>query len=166
MAIKCIDYGTRKMAYPLLKTGVAVAKGDLIYIDTADNNTAKPAGSFTWNTSLAQTQTDFHAVFLGIADQDFAGETFTNVQQYGFPENRIAVITDPNAIFEGDQAAATVKTGDLIGAAKQSGNLLEPQKVVGTSTEATSIGRITKDFGTNATKVRFQITPARGSLLA
>lgn len=154
---KFLHSNTKKRPY-LVKTGVAIVKGDLLYADFADDNRVKPAGSLTWNSSLLQTQTDFALRFVGVAEQDYTGTTFTTTPaEYGLQTGEIMVLED--GVFEMDCASATFRSGTLVGPAKQSGNLLEPQKVVQTGTEVSSIGRVYQAQLTAGTRVKFSIHP-------
>lgn len=158
MAIaKYLHSGTKLTPY-LLKSGTAVVKGDLLYADFADDNRVKPAGSLTWNSTLLQTQTDFALRFVGVSDQDYDGTTFTTAPNaYGLQTGEVMVRED--GVFEMDCASATFRSRTLVGPAKQSGNLLEPQKVVQTGTEVSSIGRVYQAQLTAGTRVKFSIHP-------
>lgn len=116
--------------------------GDMAWLDTDD---VKPASDFTWNTSLAQTQADFKAKFIGMsADRSRAGDT----DQVG---------VDKNGVKEFTCAAATFEVGDLVGPAKASGNALENQKVVSVASEDYAIGRVAKRYSSSTTTVEIDI---------
>lgn len=142
------------------KAGVAAYIGDCVYQDAADGHTAKPGGSFTWDTDLATTQTAFALVFVGVAMQGYDG---SNANAYGIKDGYLRVAS--RGIFEFDCASANFKVGDRVGLAKQSGNLLEPQKVVAVDSDAKAIGRVVEDK-TSATKIKVEIFPKRTMILA
>lgn len=152
-----LEQNTKKRPY-LVKSGVSITKGDMLYADFSDDNRVKPASSLAWNSTLAQTQTDFALRFVGIADQDYSGTTFTTTPtEYGLQRGEIMVLED--GVFEDNCASATFRCGTLIGPAKQSGNALEASKVVQTATEVTSIGRVWQAQHTAGTTVKFSIHP-------
>lgn len=133
------------------KAGVAIEIGDALYVDTADGNTVKPAGSFTWDTNLATTQESFVDVFAGVSNQAFLSTQTArqiNVSQTG-------VFRFPCAAL-----GAAKRAGTMIGLAKQSGSLLEPQKVAEVATNDLAIGRLAEDAASGATEVLVRITAA------
>lgn len=148
-------YGETNPVSVPYKAAVAVEIGDLCWIDSADSYKVKPAGSFTWNTSLAQTQTDFHPTFAGVAAQGYDG---TNANAYGIKDGQLRIDTD--GVFEFDTASASYNVGDLVGPAKQTGNLLEPQKVAAVASEALAVGRVV-EATSSSTKVKVRIFPAK-----
>jgi len=157
MAVVYLHSNTKKRPY-LMKSGTAIAKGDLLFADFADDNRVKPAGSLTWNSTLLQTQTDFALRFVGVADQVYDGTTYTTAPNaYGLQRGEVMVLED--GVFEATCASATFRSGTLVGPAKQSGNLLEPQKVVQTGTEVSSIGRVYQAKLTADTTIKFSIHP-------
>ena len=86
---------------------------------------------------------------MGIArTASAAGET-TNVQ----------VDVSPEAVYEMDQASATIDIGTPVGPAKASGNALENQKVVA-STGTSCIGRAAADYQSATTRVRVTLASA------
>ncbi len=117
--------------YP--KTASALIKGgDLCYQETAGTLTS--AKDFTWNASLAQTQTDFHDAFAGVAiDGSLAAETRD-------------VTVAPTGVAEYPCAAvgSQLEIGTYIGPAQGTGNTLDPQKVVNVATSNLAIGRLAK----------------------
>lgn len=136
------------------KAAIAVAPGDLVYRDVADGYD-KPAGSFTWDTNLATTQPEFKAVFRGVSmARRFASQTTDG----GRTDGNILTTGEfryPCAALGGAQVV-----GALVGPAKQSGNLLEPQKVAIVATAALAIGVLTEDAATGATFLTFKISSA------
>jgi len=114
--------------------------GDLLWLDTDD---VKPASDLTWNTDLATTQTDFAAKFAGVAMQASAdGET---------DEIRVAT----TGVFEFNCDAATFEVGNKINCAKQTGNVLENQKVVEVTNNP--IGKVAKREPANSISVLAEI---------
>lgn len=153
-----LSQNTKKRPY-LVTSGTAIAKGDLLYANFANDNRVLPASSLAWNSSLAQTQTDFALRFVGVADEAYSGTTYTGEgpSEYGLQRGEIMVLED--GVFEDDCASATFRCGTLVGPAKQSGNALEANKVVQTGTEVTSIGRVWQAKHTADTTVKFSIHP-------
>lgn len=151
-------HGDKKQRPYPVDSGTAIVKGDLLYCDQADGYAVKPAGSFTWNSSLSQTQTDFALRFAGIADQDYSGATFSTApSEYGLQRGEIMV--NQGGVYEEDCASSSnFNPGTLLGPAKQSGNLLESSKVVQTSTEVTSIARVWQKCTFSST-VKLEIYP-------
>jgi hypothetical protein len=62
-------------------------------------------------------------------------------------------------VFLVDMASATQYASDLMGLAKQSGNLLEPQKVVAVTGENLAVGRLVKSYGSSKTQAEINIFP-------
>lgn len=133
------------------KTGIDYYIGDAVYVDTGDSNTIKPAGSFTWDTNLATTQESFVDVFAGVMCQAALAA------QAG---RKLVVAT--KGVFRFDCAAlgAAKRAGTLFGMAKQTGNLLEPQKVAEVATNDLAVGRLAEDAPSGATEVLIEITSA------
>ena len=134
------------------------AVGDHVFSDKTDGFVIKPAADFTWDSTLATTQTAFCLRYAGVVMQTYTGSAFTGEgpNEYGLQDGYALVYED--GVFEDNCASASFKAGTLVGIAKASGNALESQKVVQTSTEVTSIGRVYED-ATSATKVKFTIHP-------
>lgn len=147
----------RPRPYPV-DSGSDFQVGDLVYSDAADGFAVKPAADFTWNSTLATTQSDFALRFAGVVMGTYAGTTFTGEgpNEYGLQKGEVMVAQ--GGVYEFDCASASFKPGTLLGPAKQSGNALESQKLVQTSTEATSIARVWQKT-TSATRVKAQIYP-------
>ena len=132
-------------SYPVASATV-IAIGDMVWSNSGE---VKPAADYTWDTNLATTQGTFAAAFVGIArTASAAGET-TNVQGDVSPE----------AVYEMDQASATIDIGTPVGPAKASGNALENQKVVA-STGTSCIGRAAADYQSATTRVRVTLASA------
>lgn len=126
-------------------TATVISIGDLCWQDSAAANTPKPASDVSWNVDLATTQADFIATFLGDAAQASAsGDTD-------------AIRLGTTGVYEFDCAAATFAIGDLVGPAKQTGNLLENQKVAAVAGVTMAVGRVAEDVPANATTVKVRI---------
>lgn len=142
-------YGDTNPVKSIAKASATViAIGDLLYRDAGASNVPKPAGDFTWDTDLATTQESFVDAFLGVSlSKGRSGDT-----------NPIRYAT--KGVFEFDCASATFAAGAMVGCAKQSGNLLEPQKVAAVATADLAIGRVEKDYPSATTKVLVRIFSA------
>lgn len=128
--------------YYSVDSATVIEIGDNVWQDTND---VKPASDFTWNASLAQTQADFKAKYIGMsADRSRAGDT-----------NDVGV--DKNGIKKFTCASASFEIGDLVGPAKASGNALENQKVVAVASEDYAIGRVAKRYAAVTTEVEVDI---------
>jgi hypothetical protein len=154
-------YGDTAPAIVAFDVGTAIELGSLCYIDASDSNTAKAAGSFTWDTDLATTQAAFHLVFMGVAMQSYDGDAAPH--DIGLKDGKIRIATE--GVFEFDCASATFAAGALVGPAKQTGDLLEPQKVVAVATESLAIGRV-QEAVASATKVKVRIRSPKMNLSA
>lgn len=148
------DPSPTKSAVPL--SAVLIAKGDLVGQAVSGGITgATSAGAITegmpypasdqpWDTSLAVTQENFHDSFLGVAAQrSRSGDVDP-------------VVVNTRGVHEFDCASASFKNGALVGAAKQSGNLLEDKKVVAVATANLAIGRVCGDHA-SVTKVLVEV---------
>lgn len=126
-------------SYPVASATV-ISIGDMLWSNSGE---VKPAADFTWDTNIATTQASFAALFVGIAVTPSASGETTNVQ----------VDVSPEAVYECDQASATIDIGTPVGPAKASGNALENQKVVA-ATGTSCIGRAASDHQSATTRVR------------
>jgi len=142
MSSKILFYDPMIINVPVDDT-TAIAKGDMLDLSSGK---AIPAASVTWNTSLAQTQTDMAAAFLGVADS-------AKIASDG--QTTIRVATRP--VVEFDCASATFSLMDKVGAAKQSGNALENQKVAAVANVAYAIGRVYQNYASATTKVKVMV---------
>ena len=154
---KYLSGDTNAKPYPI-DSGSDFLVGDLVYCDAADGFAIKPAADFTWNSTLATTQSDFALRFAGVVLGTYTGATFSGEGPAEYGLQRGQVMVAQAGVFEFDCASATFYPSTLIGPAKQSGNALESQKVVQTSTEVTSIGRVWEK-ATSATRVKVEIDP-------
>jgi hypothetical protein len=125
-------------------TGDLITRGDFLWIDSGNANAPRPASAYTWDTNLLTTQTSFKLVFAGIALSDKPVGSVVPI--------RIGTAGE----YDFDQASGTGALGDLMGPAKQSGNLLENQKVA-VAVVAGAIGRRTKVSTANVTKTRVRV---------
>jgi hypothetical protein len=132
-----------------IAAGVTIQIGDLVEQDSSGNVT--PASALAWTTDLPTTQAAFHAAFLGVAMQRSLS---TDTQP-------IRVAT--TGVFEMACAAATFNLGDLVGPAKDTGNLLLNQSVVGLAAgnEGKSIGRVANYVNPASTQVLVSIVSTR-----
>jgi hypothetical protein len=133
---------------------IATAKtcngGDLVGISS---NTLVKASDTAWDTNLATTQTAFAALFLGIVTQHHTDSTKARV--WGNSEdNKIQVAT--GGFWEMDCASATFTIGQYIGAAKDTGNALLDNKVVGVSGASLAIG-VVCEYQPSVTRVKFRL---------
>jgi hypothetical protein len=154
--------GTEPVAAPY-KSGLTVNTGDLVYIDSGDSYTVKPANALTWSTSLAPTQGVFVASFLGVAAQTYNSSQTNTV---GIGDGNLRV--DTAGVFDFDTAASSFNVGDLVGPDKDTGNNLLNQQVALVSSEADAIGRVVSNVltvvnGVNRVRVAIFGTKARVS---
>lgn len=138
-------YGeTKPVVTKAVATNTVIEIGDLV--EQAADGTVTPASARTWDSSLAETQADFHRKFLGVAMQR---------SQVG-DVSPIRVAT--SGTFEFDCAAAQFVIGGLLGPAKASGNALENQKVVAVALPSLAIGRAVQHHSSNTTSVYVEIS--------
>lgn len=132
-----------------IATAQAVAIGDLVAII---NGTMVRGQDVAWDTNLATTQAAFVNGFVGYSN---CAKPANVARVVGHPkDNEVLVITD--GVINLPCVPATYAVGDLVGLAKQTGNALESQKVVGVATEATAIGRC-RSAGTGLTSIDVQL---------
>lgn len=148
MSAQYIREETHPVIAPVL-TAQAVERGDLVGISSGNVVRAEDTA---WNTNIGTTQTDFAAIFAGVSGQ--RKEADVARVDGNSEDNAIRVST--TGIYEFDCASATFTVGQLVGPAKQTGDLLESQKVVGVATEALAIGRVV-EAGTSITKVKVRL---------
>lgn len=138
---------TNPVFAPVL-TAQAVAIGDIVGLSSGNVVRAEDTA---WDTNIGTTQTAFALLFLGVASQRKVAAV-ARVDGNG-KDNLIRI--NPQGIYLSDCASATFAVGDLVGPAKQTGNLLESQKVVAVASEALAIGRVV-EAGTSVTQVKWQ----------
>lgn len=147
-----LAYGdSRPVMVPVAKAK-AVAKDDLCA--RADDGTFYKASEQAWDTDLATTQAAFVAKFLGSSAQDKVADEWV-YGNAGVDESNVRVNTGGVVPFTA--AAGTYLMGSLVGPAKQSGNLLENQKVALVATENLAIGRVRQGFGVNPSVVYVEL---------
>jgi hypothetical protein len=149
MAVSQYLYGTINPVVAPVLTAQAVAVGDIVGLSSGN---VVRASDETWDTNLATTQTAFVTRFLGVSGQQ---KDATVARVFGNSSDNLIRI-DCSGIFEFDCASATFAIGDLVGCAKQTGNLLEAQKVVAVASEALAIGRVV-EAGASITRVKIQL---------
>lgn len=139
------QYGDAKpVVTKAVPTATVIEQQDMIGQIAADG-LPFPAASQAWDTDLATTQTAFILLFLGISTEfSRAGDV-------------APIKVNTAGVHEMECAAAQFKIGDLVGPAKQSGNLLENRKVVAVATEALAVGRVARDYPANTTTVLVEI---------
>lgn len=103
--------------------------------------------------ATVMSQADFASKFVGLAGQRYDG---SNATAYGIKDGYLRF--ERGGVFEFDTASASYNYGDLVGPAKQSGSLLEPQKVALVANKYLAIGRVIKPT-TSATKVIVETMP-------
>ena len=120
-----------------------------------------PGGVAVSSGALQLTQYNFAQAFLGVSNQTkIANNAFIFGSSLDPNGNVLMmVIRGPSAIIEFDCAAATFNVGDYIAPAKDTGNALLNQKVVGLGSgnqlqlEKLAIGRVSTYYSANTTKV-------------
>ena len=115
--------------------------GDLVYMDVSTDEVF-PVSGFTWDTNIATTQAAMANVFVGVCRTKKAAGV----------AGPISVDVSPDSVYECSCASADFLHGAPLGAAKQSGNALENQKVVG-AVAASSIAKAT-EARAGTTKIR------------
>lgn len=145
-------YGDTRPVLANVLTAQGVAVYDLVGM-VGTPPALQRAADQTWNSTLAATQADFRAVFLGVSGQ--TKRATTDVKPYGNSvDNTIRVDTD--GVYEFDCASATFEVGDFVGPAKDTGNALLNQTVVKVADEAHSIGQVV-ERGTSITRVKVKV---------
>lgn len=133
-----------------IATAKAVAKGDIV---GEAAGTLVKASDTTWDTNLATTQTAFALLFLGVCMQTKTSTTLARVPGNSV-DNKIMVA--PEGVYEFDCASASFNVGDYVGPAKQTGNLLEDQKIAAVASAALAIG-VVAEKTTSATRVKVKL---------
>lgn len=123
-------YGQQAIIRGAVDSATEIAMGDLVYLDTDD---IKPAGSETWSTDLAGTQTNFVNHFLGIALADHSAGSGIVLD---FP-----VDISPFSVYEMDCNDETHELGDMLTPIKASGNALVANKLKKTTTASVACAR-------------------------
>ncbi len=137
----------------------AVAMGDLVYKDASDHYD-KSAASFTWNGNLATTQEDFHDAFRGVSQvRRTVAQTVAGTHVTDGPIACTGEFCFPCAALE---SALYVANNSYVAIAQGTGNTLNPQKVIPTTTIALAIGKVTRDAPVGQTFIWFEIQPPLG----
>lgn len=110
--------GQRQLRSNAVDSATVVARGDMLFLyQYSLYDHVKPAADITWNSSLATTQADFAALFLGIAyEASASGET-----------DPISVDVSAESVYYFDVASSAYDIGDPLGPDKASGNALLSQ---------------------------------------
>lgn len=149
------QHGDYDQSEPVWKASTAVVPGDLIVRDTAGYDI--PAGAYTWNTDIGTTRDEARDAFRGVSmARRLASDAAAGGRGHGL------ILASGEFRFPLDAAAEAVQAvGSYVTFAKQSGNLLESQKVnVAAATQANAIGRLTKDVRIGDLYATFKIFPA------
>jgi len=120
--------------------------GDLVYQEVDD---VRAAASYTYGTTLAETQANFARQFIGVAlTASASGDT-----------DPITIGT--RGVYEFVCASATFNVGDLVGVDDNATpDALLSQQVIGMGQEAISaIGRVTELYSSATTSVQIEILP-------
>jgi hypothetical protein len=135
----------------------AVNDGDFVFKSTSDHYDYS-ALLFTWNASLAQTQTDFKAVFRGVSTtRRTAAQTAAATQA---PDGGILASGEFCFPCTAPGSAVYVAANSYVTIAQGTGNTLNPQKVVATTNVALAIGKLTRDVAATDTSMVFELMPA------
>lgn len=135
-----------------------ISYGESVNVDTYGGGRTPPASPLTVDATLA-TQYQFAQRFVGVAAQRYDG---SNANAYGIKDGLIRYST--SGVYAFDCAAATFNADDLVGPAKQTGNALEPQKVVLVGNVQLAVGRVVQPYTSNTTLVLVEIFPGRSNL--
>lgn len=149
MAAPLYLYGETNPIDCPVATAQAVTTGDIVGLTS---NTLARASDTTWNTSLAQTQADFRATFLGVAGQ--TKDNATAQIRGNSTANRCRVDTD--GVYLLKTASASYNIGDLVGPAKDTGNALLNDTVASVAAIDKAIGYVVEKT-TSATTVKVRI---------
>lgn len=147
------QHGNYDQTQAVWKAAIAVNPGDLIFRDVADLYD-KPAGSYTWDTDLATTQGTFKDVFRGVS---MARRLTTQLTDGGISDG--GILESGEFVYPCAALGSAAVVGALVGPAKQSGNLLESQKVAIASAVAGAIGVLSRDAALGALFLYFKISP-------
>jgi hypothetical protein len=152
------DGGIETASYPTAPN-IQINAGDLLVLDTTGAApVARPMSSVAWDTSLAQTQTDAAAVFLGVSlDQKNAADPTTRP---------IDVMVRGFASYPCTALAAALHSGAWIAPDGDGTHNLFDQQVVSVAAAGQAIGKLSREAGTGAVKLKFffQSTLVYGAL--
>lgn len=145
------QYGDARPQMITIAAAKTAEVGDIMGVASA---TLIKASDQAWDTNLATTQTAFALLFVGASAQKKAA----NADPYGNTgPNAGKLRVDTGGVRKYAAAAGTYNTGQLVGPAKQSGNLLEDNKVDDVATEALAIGRVVGDHGVDPAYVLVEL---------
>lgn len=135
-----------------IATQYAINNGDFLALVAGE---ALPAVDFTWAGSLALTQYDFVASFLGhTIQQKEAGVP----QVYGNTTSNILTVST-SGVYEADlNTPTTLKVGEFVGMAKDTGDNLLSQTVIKVASLPLAIG-VVVESGVSLSRCRFRILP-------
>jgi hypothetical protein len=124
--------------------------GSIVMVDSYGLGRVPPSAVLSGATEISQY--NFAQKFMGLAHQTKAANA---VRCYGSSEDN-KLIVHPGGCFLADCASATFAVGDAVGPAKQSGNALESQKLVGVADISLGVGYCI-EAGTSITTVKFEV---------
>lgn len=144
--------------------GYPIAMGDMVWVDPSSGGlltnctslkgllAVKGADAYPWTSNLLTTQTNFAAVFAGIAAQNWSAllDPCSSIQgNYGIKNGLIRV--DQSGTFEMACALNSIFLSAALVAPAQNGsnNAILPQTVVAVATKAPSIGFVVFPERTN-----------------
>lgn len=130
---------------------IAPIGADIVYVDSYGAGQVPPTAVLTDATTM--TQYNFCKNFFGVAMQRKLANVATPGTGGG-PANFLRVARA--GVFDFACASATFNVDDLVGPAKQTGNLLESQKVVAVTHRLLAVGRVV-DGGAALTTVRVRL---------
>lgn len=110
-----------------------------------------PAVAPVTSGALDVSQYTFCLSFVGVSGQRYDG---TNATAYGIKDGKVRVDTD--GVFDFACASASFNPGDLVGLAKQTGSLLDPQTVILVAHRTLAIGIVMAPT-TSSTTARVQL---------
>lgn len=114
------------------------------------------AGNVAVNSGATElTQYNFALTFCGLSHQ--RKDATTQVRPYGSSEDN-KLIVHAGGVFPMDCASASFNVGDAVGPAKDTGNALLSQKVVGVVDISLGIGYVA-EAGSTVTSVKVEIIP-------
>lgn len=157
-----VETAAGSTVYKLWRGGFTGAQ--IVYIDAYGAGqvpyACNPGGVVVPTGALEMTQyafvgTELAPQFLGLSHETKAANV---ARPYGGSEdNQLQV--NVSGTFPSTCASATFAVGDYVGPAKQSGNLLESQKLVAVCHPSLAIGRVI-EVGSSVTTVKFEVLSA------
>ncbi len=129
----------------------AIAEGDMIALDSSGD--VQLASAQTWNTDKFTTRAAFCQNFAGVSAQAKTADKPV-LWNSGF-SGQLKV--NAGGVVRLSAAAGTYLAGDMVGPAKQSGNLLDDQIVEKVTTEAEAIGIVVGTPGVNPATLEVEL---------